>query len=835
MQAFRPIVSLLCMFACAAPLAAESAPPTIANASFEDTENVDGRILPKGWVNAFPFDAKIYVFPKSWANNEDSRMNMAASAAAKRSGELGLELKQAGGPRMYAQSEKFDLPAQGDKWHEITVYARSTKDRGAWAQIQVFRGGLVAASDEVLLTETWQPIVCRIKQGGAGMHLRLLGWVIDSDVHFDDVSVKAIDPPGTEAWMAYGGTTPPTEPTGRELFMKAPSPASPGELYVERPTHHTIGMQWAMSGDNNRNATVDVSYREKGATEWKVAVPLHRTMWESIKLPMTGGHVTPNQFAGSVFGLEPGQAYEIRLALNDPDGGSTVKTFEAATRPIPPRFEGTRVLHVYPSHNPFGHQPAYAGLQAAYDDAMPGDVLLVHEGFYNQAPDDDGRVYRLNKKAKADKPIVIRGAPGEMAVFDGRRMVRTEKGAFHNSAVRVATALFDMNGAEHHHIENIVALQCHVAFLMRNSVGVVIRGCFIEPLHGYGVGMEQPTVNDMTIRDNVFYGGLFEFWDHRDEWLRQRGGYSAMHRPYAIFTAGQGHDIAYNKVYGWHDGINMDTYWPPPADPKLRTCSVDVHHNIITGINDDGMELEPAPCNIIVRENIFTRCFMALSFQATYGGPIYIIRNVIYDIDSLPFKHVHSSAGTVMYHNTVLVGSQIWLSSSSKNGRFMNNLFMNTSTKNPIISGSDVRPLPQTLDYNGYGPGTGPFPWSVSRELHFGTVSQHTYPDLAAFAQGTGHEMHGVAGLTLEETFVRTEFDQDRSGSFGKPHDLCLKDGSRAIDAGAILPTINDDFTGKAPDLGAYEKDLPLPHYGPRPEWDPEGWKKKRTPLWTPR
>ena len=33
-----------------------------------------------------------------------------------------------------------------------------------------------------------------------------------------------------------------------------------------------------------------------------------------------------------------------------------------------------------------------------------------------------------------------------------------------------------------------------------------------------------------------------------------------------------------------------------------------------------------------------------------------------------------------------------------------------------------------------------------------------------------------------------------------------------------VLPGINDGFTGKAPDLGAYELGKPTPHYGPRPE-----------------
>ena len=48
--------------------------------------------------------------------------------------------------------------------------------------------------------------------------------------------------------------------------------------------------------------------------------------------------------------------------------------------------------------------------------------------------------------------------------------------------------------------------------------------------------------------------------------------------------------------------------------------------------------------------------------------------------------------------------------------------------------------------------------------------------------------------------------------------DLPLKGGCAVVDAGEVLPGFNDDFTGKAPDLGAYEVGQELPHYGPRPE-----------------
>jgi len=46
---------------------------------------------------------------------------------------------------------------------------------------------------------------------------------------------------------------------------------------------------------------------------------------------------------------------------------------------------------------------------------------------------------------------------------------------------------------------------------------------------------------------------------------------------------------------------------------------------------------------------------------------------------------------------------------------------------------------------------------------------------------------------------------------------MTLNPGCAAVDAGAILPNINDGFIGAAPDLGAFELGQPLPTYGPRP------------------
>src|SRR5262249_28185394 len=49
------------------------------------------------------------------------------------------------------------------------------------------------------------------------------------------------------------------------------------------------------------------------------------------------------------------------------------------------------------------------------------------------------------------------------------------------------------------------------------------------------------------------------------------------------------------------------------------------------------------------------------------------------------------------------------------------------------------------------------------------------------------------------------------------PQLMTLTAGCAAVDAGAILPNINDDFIGSAPDLGAFELGQAPPSYGPRP------------------
>ena len=149
-----------------------------------------------------------------------------------------------------------------------------------------------------------------------------------------------------------------------------------GEFLIDPPTLVSLGFEWKLAGDDNRNAHVEVTYRKKGEQQWRKGLPLLRLQHEQV----FGGaaregashyysYVAPNMFAGSLLNLEPATEYECRFVLSDPDGvkGKAENTVIARTREEPRPATGGHVYHVYP----FGYkgskqEPAFTGLLAAY-------------------------------------------------------------------------------------------------------------------------------------------------------------------------------------------------------------------------------------------------------------------------------------------------------------------------------------------------------------------------------------------------------------------------------------------------------------------------------------
>jgi hypothetical protein len=91
------------------------------------------------------------------------------------------------------------------------------------------------------------------------------------------------------------------------------------------------------------------------------------------------------------------------------------------------------------------------------------------------------------------------------------------------------------------------------------------------------------------------------------------------------------------------------------------------------------------------------------------------------------------------------------------------------------------------------------------------------FKTLADLAAATGQETHGIeVDYDIFENVRPPDPTAPHAVYYAASFDFRLKPGSKAIDAGVRLANVNDDFAGRAPDLGACEAGKPLPVYGPR-------------------
>src|SRR5262245_47938391 len=124
-----------------------------------------------------------------------------------------------------------------------------------------------------------------------------------------------------------------------------------GRFHLEHPTLLNLGFEWAIEGDANRTATVDVRFRKAGTAAWRQGLPLLRIGGERMHREQYNfTYTVPDGFAGSILNLEPATSYECEFTLSDPDGvsGQAQQRVTLSTRAEPKSYQGGRVLHVYP-------------------------------------------------------------------------------------------------------------------------------------------------------------------------------------------------------------------------------------------------------------------------------------------------------------------------------------------------------------------------------------------------------------------------------------------------------------------------------------------------------
>lgn len=578
------------------------------------------------------------------------------------------------------------------------------------------------------------------------------------------------------------------------------NPTTPGEVFEERPTLHCLGYRWYVSGDENRNAQVLVSYRKAGDKNWKEALPLLRLQNE---IAGTGDLAwkTPNAFAGSILFLLSGTKYEVRLSLSDPDGGKAEKIITQTTRRAPQPFERGRRLHIYPSqYSGEKTAPHFSDLNAAFQSAKPGDILLLHKGEYS-VPDEvkpDGARFVFDRKGEPDKPIVLRAAGDGEVILDGGEN----------------DALIDCRQSDHLILENLTLRNALILIQAgEGEVGatnLAVIGCKLEKSR-YPVRALSWQCRDFYIANNRFFGD-------RDDWEPYDASFSGDLKSHAIWMRGSGHVIAYNRFIRFWDSIGFEG-GVPPAEPELQNAASDIYNNEISECTGDGIELDYSVHNARAWENKIYHVTGGISCQPIYGGPAYIVRNVVFNFTKYAIKPSQKPAGLMVFHNTFIgqYAPARW-DTRWQNTHIFNNLFLGDDKEGVLWTGT-LSPATTRLDYNGWRipKKDGNVIWwkfTAPRISSGGSMSdEDAFDSFPEFVAATGYENHGV---TLDyDTFVRAAMPQPGMKDAAR-FDVRLVPDSKAIDAGQVLPNINDNFAGKAPDLGAYELGSTPPHYGLR-------------------
>jgi len=609
-------------------------------------------------------------------------------------------------------------------------------------------------------------------------------------------------------------------PAGAHAQDNDPDRSVSGDLYVEPSTLHSLGFEWEVRGDDNRNGRVSVRYRELEQNAWKQGMDLLRIKGERVgrkaKSPRdnpTWEYVCGNLYAGSVLFLQPGTAYEVKLTMADPDNGSRglvdEKHLVVATKSEPKTFVDGRKLHVYPpGHEGQKIQPAYDGFLAAYEQAEPGDQLLLHAGRYSGS-------YRLDKSGTRERPIVIRDAGDGPVVFQGNsnagKVTREPIKGTDDVHWHENVSLFDVSSANHHWFQGLTIRNYEYGIHSGDqgtTRGLTARYCRFEDCGWSGILIRSAACRDIYIADNVFRGT-------RGTWFRSE------QKPFpykGVWVNGQGVDVCHNLAQNHKDGISV---FGKVTDRKVfekKVASIDFYNNDV-GQSWDDNEADGGQHNIRFFCNRLVDQHVGLSAQPIYGGPCYFVRNVQYNITrGVPFKTNVQPAGVLIYNNTSVSCGMIsgkgvaTITAGYSNSRIFNNLFLGLA--GPTLNSGFFDSGVSQIDCNGYTV-VGPIEWTTFDERWMPKRRQ-SYKTLEEFAESTGCERHAVT-IGFEDLMnvpePPCESKTHTNLNFG---DARPKEGSRAVDAGTVVPNVTDGFSGSAPDLGAYELGHPLPHYGPR-------------------
>ena len=609
---------------------------------------------------------------------------------------------------------------------------------------------------------------------------------------------------------------------------------------------HSMGVIVTLADgiDTDEDAIAAVAYRS-GRDRFRAGFPLSR--------------VSRTRFVGSLFWLEPHTSYEVRITFGDADDDRLDGTTLSATAE-------TRVeLAISPASRSYYAAPAGSGrdctldrpcpLREALQRAQAGEEVILRAGTYYIGD------FNLPRSGTASAPIVIRSFADEQAILDGADPQRfqwsPEGGGVYRTTVNVPdTTLVAAAGERLYPYQSLSELRelrwglpgfyaagdelyvhlqgdaspdttsiavsryetafhvtrDYIAFLgltfrhfgrvsyakaifLDNASDILVQNSTFY-LNNQGINIKGDS-HRITIQDNEFHDSLFGWqWDAVKKGGAQfvEAGGVFVNRP----ATGRGTVIRRNTFHDMFDGLHAC-----PTSGLRQTSETDIYDNRFYRMGDDGLETDGECSNVRIWGNTIYDVLNGISLSPVNVGPVYALRNLIYDTgagrsrhDGSPFKFIYSlsSDGPVyLFHNTASTAleNNDGLRVGGEPGNWetvvsRNNIWAGTRFALANYNRSQVL----DLDYDAL------FTAAPDGLIRWQAIPGDSPVSLRAFQARIGQELNGLD--------VAPRFVDPARGNYYLAADSAL------VDAGVVLPGINDvgpeAFEGLAPDIGAYER-----------------------------
>ncbi len=600
------------------------------------------------------------------------------------------------------------------------------------------------------------------------------------------------------------------------------------------PNIETVGV--TVSG-TSLPKKADLMYRQSGETVWRTGHPL--------------ALIDDGRLVGSLFGLSPSTSYEVKVT-----DGVTEMSGLVTTQANELQFTPVFVLHVNddaPAGGDGSTSAPFRTIQEGVNKAIAGTQVLVADGVYREAvtfpasgttnnwiqvkAEGSGAVLDGSEKLSGNIWKPLEGKTGvwftnigasisylardqmRFYLYDslskllsktGHNNVSMNEGwylepstwklyvrssddpAGHTWQVPRLNQAFSADGRDWLWIEG---------FEMR-YYGLNVNGCGVCTLNASHVVIRKNKIHNLQLGIFINWNGSdsqgndtrIEFNEIYDppvnEWPWSAVKSSSMEGTGIVVRGHIGAIVRNNDIHHFFNGIYTGS--SGAMENSALAFDADIYNNTIHHISDDALEPEGACVNHRFRNNTLDSVFVGVSLAPISMGPVWMLRSTITNYNGMAVKWDRDSDGVVyLYHNTAWTNTNnvdaILVLSPVYNAVMRNNIFSST--------GYSINDAPAGLTGHDWNYDN----WYTTRtadanRFKWGNI---LYDSVAKFCNASGLECNGyeaVPGLS------------NPGGG-----DFTLLASSPNIDKGALIPGINDQFSGAAPDVGVFERIVDSP------------------------